>query len=77
VPREYVAEQRLLTLFRVVYEITAVYGSATATSFLRSSNPQLDDEAPLLLLRADTPDEAGALEQHRRVLGAARAFLEG
>ncbi len=76
-PREHAVDQRLRTLFRVVYEITAVFGAATATSFLRSSNPELDDDAPLLVLREDDSDEAAVLERHRRVLAAARAFLEG
>lgn len=76
-PREHAVEHRLQTLFRVVYEITGVFGAATATSFLRSSNPQLDDDAPLLVLREDAPNEAAMLEQHRRVVAAARAFLEG
>jgi len=46
-PRQVLIADRLRTLFRVVFEITAVFGAATAATFLRSSNPQLDDSAPL------------------------------
>lgn len=65
-------EWRLETLFRVVYAISETYSPATAASFLRSSNPQLDDEAPLIVLADGSPYETGP-----KVLAAARAFLEG
>jgi hypothetical protein len=56
-----------------VYAITLVYGRASvATSFLRSANPQLDDEAPLVLLASEPVDQV-----QRRLLAATRAFLEG
>ncbi len=75
-PRELVQGDRLRTLFRVVHEISAVFGPATAATFMRSSNPQLDDSAPLLVLRSGE-DEQEALEAQRKVISAARAFLEG
>jgi uncharacterized protein (DUF2384 family) len=72
-PRDHDEQARLQLLFRIVYAITLVYGRASvATGFLRSANPQLDDEAPLMLL-ASEPIEA----VQRRLLAAARAFLEG
>lgn len=76
-PRQQVREDRLRVLFRVVHEISAVFGPATAATFMRSSNPQLDDSAPLLVLRAGGADPDEAYEGQRKVLAAARAFLEG
>lgn len=75
-PRQSVLEDRLRVLFRVTHEITAVYGAATAAAFLRSANPQLDDNAPLLVLRTDGDDDT-VRESLRQVIAAARAFLEG
>lgn len=72
-PRDHQEQARLQLLFRIVYAITLVYGRASvATSFLRSANPQLDDQAPLVLL-AREPVEA----IQRPLLAATRAFLEG
>lgn len=72
-PRDHQEQARLQLLFRIVYAITLVYGRASvATSFLRSANPQLDDQAPLVLL-ASEPVEA----MQRPLLAATRAFLEG
>ena len=55
-----------------VRAIESIYSPTVAGAFLRSSNPQLDDEAPLAVL-ATQP--VGKAEQ--AVLAAARAFLEG
>lgn len=72
-PRDHEEQARLQLLFRIVYAITLVYGRASvATSFLRSANPQLDDEAPLVLLASEAVDSV-----QRRLLAATRAFLEG
>lgn len=72
-PRDHDEQARLQLLFRIVYAITLVYGRASvATSFLRSANPQLDDEAPLVLLAGEPVDVV-----QRRLLAATRAFLEG
>lgn len=72
-PRDHDEQARLQLLFRIVYAITLVYGRASvATSFLRSANPQLDDEAPLVLLASEPVDQV-----QRRLLAATRAFLEG
>ena len=76
-PRDQFMDVKLRALYRVVHAITAVFGAATAAGFLRSSNPQLDDDAPLLVLRAEAADEDAVQDQARRVLAAARAFLEG
>jgi hypothetical protein len=71
-PRDHVEALRLQLLFRMVYAIVSVYGKGTiAAGFLRSANPQLDDEAPLIIL-AD-----GGPETQKPLLAALRAFLEG
>lgn len=71
-PKEHVVEDRLRILFRVVLEVSEAYGSRVASAFLRSANPQLDDQAPLVVLADGDPAEAGP-----RVVAAARALLEG
>ena len=71
-PREHMVELRLDALYWVVRALQPVYSSAVAARFLRSSNPQLGDEAPLVVL-ARAEDEAAI----GTVLAAARAFLEG
>lgn len=72
-PRDHEEQARLQLLFRIAYAITLVYGrTSVATSFLRSANPQLDDEAPLVLLVSQPVPEV-----QRRLLAATRAFLEG
>lgn len=71
-PREHDVVGRLAVLFRVVRAIESIYSQTVAAAFLRSSNPQLDDEAPLVVLATQPVDEA-----EQAVLAAARAFLEG
>ncbi len=72
-PRDQGELARLQLLFRIVYAITLVYGRASvAAAFLRSANPQLDDESPLVLLATEPVDSV-----QRRLLAATRAFLEG
>ncbi|MDQ3660941.1 MAG: hypothetical protein M3454_07795 [Actinomycetota bacterium] len=63
---------KLRVLYRVVRPIHEIYGAQTARAFLRSSNPQLGDESPLLVI-ADMPQKDG----EPAVLAATRAFLEG
>ena len=72
-PRDRTAAARLQLLFRIVYAIVETYGRpSVAAGFLRSANPQLDDEAPMLLLADSDP-----VEVQRPLLAAVRAFLEG
>lgn len=71
-PRESDVASRLAVLFRAVRAIEAIYSPTVAAAFLRSSNPQLDDEAPLVVLATQSVDKA-----EKAVLAAARAFLEG
>lgn len=72
-PRDHEERARLQLLFRISYAITLAYGrGSVATSFLRSANPQLDDEAPLVLLAQHPADAV-----QRPLLAATRAFLEG
>jgi hypothetical protein len=72
-PRDHAEQQRLRLLYRIVLAISGVYGTGSvAAGFLRSANPQLDDEAPLVLLASGDPDVV-----QYPVLAATRAFLEG
>lgn len=71
-PREHEVAARLDALYWVVRAVTGCYSPAVAARFLRSANPQLDDEAPLIVLAA-TQDPDGI----RRVIVSTRAFLEG
>lgn len=71
-PREHDVAVRLDTLYWVVRAIVGCYSAGVAARFLRSSNPQLDDEAPLVILADGEPRQVEA-----RLVGAARAFLEG
>ena len=71
-PREHDVSARLAVLFRVVAAIESTYSAGVAAAFLRSSNPQLDDQAPLVVLATEPVDAAESA-----VLAAARAFLEG
>jgi len=71
-PREHAVALRLDALYWVVRALEPVYSAAVAARFLRSANPQLGDEAPLVVLaRAEDERAIGP------VLAAARAFLEG
>jgi hypothetical protein len=70
-PREHAVALRLDAVYWVVRALVPVYSAAVAARFLRSANPQLGDEAPLVVL-ARAEDEA----EIRPVLAAARAFLE-
>jgi hypothetical protein len=71
-PRDHAEAGRLRLLYRIGQAISLVYGERVAASFLRSANPQLDDEAPLMVLADGDPDEV-----QKTVLAALRAFLEG
>jgi hypothetical protein len=71
-PREHDVARRLAVLYRVVRALETIYSPAVAAAFLRSSNPQLDEEAPLVVLAGQPVDLA-----ERSVLAAAKAFLEG
>lgn len=65
-------ERRLRLLYRVTRMIADTYSGPVAQAFLRGSNPELDDQSPLLVI-AQRPVDAAADE----VLGAVHAFLEG
>lgn len=71
-PKERAIEDRLRILHRVTRMVHDAYGPRVASAFLRSSNPQLDDEAPLVVLADGDPRQVEG-----RLVGAARAFLEG
>lgn len=74
-PRKADTVHRAQVAAEVVYAVTAVYPGTVAASFLRSSQPALDGDSPLLLIRDTAPTELPAL-QHR-LRAAVRAFLEG
>ena len=71
-PREHDVAARLDALYWIVRAVAGCYSPAVAARFLRSANPQLDDEAPLLVLAA--ADDQDTIQ---RVLAGTRAFLEG
>jgi hypothetical protein len=72
-PRDHSEHARLQLLFRITYAVVAVYGvGSVAAGFLRSANPQLDDEAPLAVLAGGDPEQT-----QKPILAATRAFLEG
>lgn len=70
-PREAAVGARLTTLAQAVRAIEIVYSADTAAAFLRSANPDLDDQPPLLVLADGDP-----LRASTRVLRAVRSFLE-
>ena len=72
-PRDHTEQDRLQLLYRIARAITLAYDRpSVAASFLRSANPQLDDQAPLVVLATGDP-----LDVQRPLLSATRAFLEG
>lgn len=71
--RDHKEQHKLQLLYRMVSAINGVYPEGSvAAGFLRSANPQLDDEAPLVLLANGDLDEV-----QEPLLAAVRAFLEG
>lgn len=64
-------KHRLQLLYRVTAAIEKVYTPAVAAAFLRGSNPNLNDRAPMLLIAGDTTPETEV-----RVVAAAEALLE-
>jgi hypothetical protein len=71
-PRNGEQGQKLQILYRIGYEVTKAYGPKVLSSFLRGSNPQLGDRAPLVVLA-----QGEANEVENELVGATRAFLEG
>lgn len=65
-------ENRLRLLYRVARMITKAFDNETARAFLISSNPQLGDKSPVVVLSDEAPLQAGP-----EILGAARALIEG
>lgn len=63
-------EHRLQILFRVVTAIDDTYGPAVTSAFLRGSNPNLGDQAPMVVLADEPPTAAEA-----RLLPAVEALL--
>jgi hypothetical protein len=71
-PREQIVAARLDALYWIVRAVGLAYSEPVAARFIRSSNPQLHDDAPLSML-ADAADERAIT----RVVAATRAFIEG
>ncbi len=67
---------RVEAMAEVAGAILAHYKPAVAASFLRSSQPALDDRAPLVMIR-EAADDTTMAEVMAEVRGAVRAFLEG
>lgn len=74
-PREAVRRQRLVVMGEVVKAISTDHEAVVAATFLRSSQPALDDDSPLDVLRA--ADEQRIGQAQARVRRAVRAFLAG
>lgn len=65
-------ESRLRLLYRVARMVSEAFDYETARAFLISSNPQLGDKSPAIILSDEKVSQAEA-----EVLGAARALIEG
>ena len=65
-------EARLRLLFRVARMVAGAFDDDTARAFLISSNPQLGDKSPVVILSDQVPAQSGP-----ELLGAARALIEG
>ena len=74
-PREDVKRDRVAAMAEITTAITALYPGAVAASFLRSSQPALDDRSPVMMLREAV--EQAMPEVMGEVRGAVRAFLAG
>jgi hypothetical protein len=64
--------RRLRAGFKIVREIEAAYDTATAKAWLFGTNTDLDEQAPIEVIRAAT-----SAEQCAEVWRAARAFAHG
>ena len=65
-------EDRLRLLFRVSRMVADAFDDETSRAFLISSNPQLGDKSPAVILGDEKLSVSGP-----EVLGAARALIEG
>jgi hypothetical protein len=55
-PRAHDVAGRLAIVYRLTRVVADVFGPSVATGFLRSANPQLNGNSPLLVLRDGDPD---------------------
>ena len=74
-PREEVKLERVAALAEVTTAILAEYPASVAASFLRGSQPSLDDQSPVLMIRAASVEDLPKVMAEVR--GAVRAFLQG
>lgn len=74
-PRQDVNRVRVAALAEVTTVIMAGYPASVAASFLRSSQPVLDDASPMVMIREAGEDEMPKVMG--QVRAAVRAFLEG
>ena len=63
---------RLRLLYRAARMLSEAFDDETARAFLTSSNPQLGDKSPVVIISDEPPSQAGP-----QVLGAARTLIEG
>ncbi len=74
-PRESLKSDRVAAMAEVTAAIMTEYTAAVAASFLRSSQPALDDRSPVVMIREASTDSLP--EVMKQVRGVVRAFLEG
>jgi len=75
VPREDIKLDRVAALAEVTTAVLADYPASVAASFLRGSQPSLDDHSPVLMIRNATEKDLHKVMSEVR--GAVRAFLQG
>jgi len=75
-PRQLMSDPRLRVIAEFALAVMARHESEVAANFLRSSQPTLDDDSPLLLIAGANSEEELTVVQ-KRVRAAVRAFIAG
>lgn len=75
VPREDVKLERVAGMTEVTAAVMSDYDASVAASFLRGSQPALDDACPMLMIREASLEDLPQVMSEVR--GAVRAFLRG
>lgn len=74
-PREEIRLERVAALAEVATAVMADYPASVAASFLRGSQPALDDHSPVLMIRGASEKDLPKVMSEIRA--AVRAFLQG
>lgn len=74
-PRRHVTRDRVEAMAEVTAAIMTEYPAAVAASFLRSSQPALDDHSPMVMIREASADSLD--DVMKQIRSAVRAFLDG